>query len=242
MRLQERLLGLARERLHEATAREARAHQEQVHLAAHAGEHHLGLAPVDLRLRRRLVAERHERLVDELAQLAPALAHVAAHLALGRLDAVLVTQPLPHPPRGVALLARRLAIARKPVVDQRPVGPQLRRRAVFRALARRRQRRLERLAHRPPVHTVAARQLVDRDALPITVPADLLEQLHSRSHPFRGSPSTLDRAPKVRPRSDGGGAKSGVRTGTKSGVRAQRANADRACRHRAGAGRAYRRT
>ena len=68
---------------------------------------------------------------------------------------------------------------------------------------------------------MAPSQLVDRQPLPITVPADLLEQLHSRSHPFRGLLLTLDRAPKVDSRSDGGGAKSGVRTGAKSGVRAQ---------------------
>jgi len=39
---------------------------------------HLGLSPVDLRLDPRLVHLRHEHLVERLAQLAPADAHVAA--------------------------------------------------------------------------------------------------------------------------------------------------------------------
>jgi len=46
--LEERLLGLARERLDEAAAREARSHQEQVHLRLNPADHDLGLAPVDL--------------------------------------------------------------------------------------------------------------------------------------------------------------------------------------------------
>jgi putative transposase len=48
-----------------------------------------------------------------------------------------------------------------------------------------------------------------------TADGRILKLLHSRSHPFRGSLSTLDRAPKLGPRSDGGGAKSGVRTGAR---------------------------
>ena len=72
------------------------------------------------------------------------------------------------------------------------------------------------------MHAVPARERVDRQPLELPVPADLLEQLHSRSHPFRGPPSTLDRAPKLDSQSDGSGAKSGVRTGAKSDVRAQR--------------------
>jgi hypothetical protein len=67
---------------------------------------------------------------------------------------------------------------------------------------------------------VPARERVDRQPSPVMVPADLLEQLHSRSHPFPGPPLTLDRAPKVDPRSDGSGAKSSVHTGAKSDVRA----------------------
>ena len=69
----------------------------------------------------------------------------------------------------------------------------------------------------------------DRQPLELPVSADLLEQLHSRSHPFRDLPSMLDRARTVDSPSDGSGAKSSVRTGAKSGVRAQvRAVAPRA--------------
>ncbi len=65
----------------------------------------------------------HERLVDRLAELAPARPHVAAHLALGDLRALLVAQALPDPLGRVALLGRRLPVGGKPAVDQRPVGP-----------------------------------------------------------------------------------------------------------------------
>jgi hypothetical protein len=61
---------------------------------------------------------------------------------------------------------------------------------------------------------------MDRQALPVMVFADLLEELHSRSHPLCRLPSPLDEATKVRRRSDGGGAKLDVRTGAKSDVRA----------------------
>jgi hypothetical protein len=73
------------------------------------------------------MALRHERLTD-LPELATALTHIARHLALGDLRAVLGDQPLPHPPRRVPLLARRIAIALKPLVDQRPERTELRRR------------------------------------------------------------------------------------------------------------------
>ncbi len=46
--------------------------------------------------------------------------------------------------------------------------------------ARRRQRRLQRLPHRAPVHAVAVRQATDGDALIAAVPSDMLKQLHLR--------------------------------------------------------------
>ncbi|MCA1679594.1 MAG: hypothetical protein LC777_11920 [Actinobacteria bacterium] len=82
VRLQERLLGLARVCLHETAAREAGSHQEQEHLRLNAADHHLSLAPVDLRLSGRLVAERNEHLIDDVAQRAPPGAHIAARLTL----------------------------------------------------------------------------------------------------------------------------------------------------------------
>jgi hypothetical protein len=71
---------------------------------------HDRLAPVDLRLDTGLVHLRHEHLVDRLAQLAPADAHIAAHLPLRNLDTMLVDEPLPDPPRNMPLLTRRLPI------------------------------------------------------------------------------------------------------------------------------------
>ena len=69
------------------------------------------------------------------------------------------------------------------------------------------------------MHPIPARQRVRRQPLELPIPADLLEQLHSRSHPFCSPPARLGEASKVEPRSDGSGAKSSVRTGAKSGVR-----------------------
>src|SRR6266511_2527829 len=126
--LQERLLARALERDHERGARVAGPHQEQVDGPAHAGDLHLRLAPVDLRLDAGLVHLRHEHLVDRLAQLAPPPAHVVAHRRLGDLRALLVHEALPDPLRRVPLLARRLPISDQPLVDQRPVRAQLRRR------------------------------------------------------------------------------------------------------------------
>ncbi len=222
MPLQERLLVLAHMRLHEARPREASAHLEQAHLRRHPSDHGQRLAPVDLGLRARLRAQRDEHLVDQLAQLRSALAHIPADLPLGHLHAMLVPESFVDPLRRVPLLARRRPISIKPRIDQRPPLTQLRRQPPLRPLPRRRQQRLQRLPDRPAMHAVPSASACDRQPLELAVPADLLEQLHSRSHPFRGLPSTLDRATKVDPPSDGSGAKSSVRTGAKSGVRGQR--------------------
>lgn len=95
------------------------------------------------------------------AELALAPPHVVADRRLGDVGAVLVEQSPPDPLRGVALLARSLLVGLKPAVDQRPVGAELRRRALGRRALGGWQRRGERLADRPPVDAVAARQLPD---------------------------------------------------------------------------------
>ena len=178
--LQERLLRLTHMRLHEAAAREARPHQEQEHPGQNAGDHHGRLAPVDLGLRARLRAQRHEHLIDQHPERLAPFAHIAAHLPLGHLDAMLVAQPLPDPLGGVPLLARR-----------RPDRPQATSRSA-------RATRPTSAPAAPPaacahggsgdsnawrtvaaMHTVPARERVDRQPLKLTVSADLLEQLHS---------------------------------------------------------------
>ena len=99
---------------------------------------------------------RHERLTD-IAQLAPTRTHIPADLTLRHHRAVLLDQPLPDPPRGMALLARRLPIALKPRVDQRVIRTQLRRRPRHRRALHRRHRRRERLPHRPPMNPMPGR-------------------------------------------------------------------------------------
>ena len=126
--------------------------------------------------------------------------------------ALLVAQPFPHPLRGMPLLTRRALISDQPRVDQLAIRPQRRRRARHRTLALRRRRRTQRLAHRPPVHPVTARQRPDRQSLTIVIPTNLLEQLHSGTHPFCDLRSVLEKARTVASHSDGSGAKSGRRS------------------------------
>jgi Transposase DDE domain group 1 len=106
----------------------------------------------------------------------------------------------------VALLARRPAIGLEDGVDQHPVRAQPRRRPEARRALSRRQRRGQRLPDRPPLHPMTARQLTDREPLPIPVASDLLEQLHSARHPFRGPPCSPEKASTLGTQSDGGGA------------------------------------
>jgi len=56
---------------------------------------------------------RHERL-DAFATLPPATMNVFPDRALSHISRVLITQPLPDPLRGMALLARRATIRVKP--------------------------------------------------------------------------------------------------------------------------------
>lgn len=178
MALQERLLRAVREGHREGGAGVARAHVKDVELAALAAQIGVRLAPVDLGLGPRLVHLRDEPLHPQ-AKLAPATMDVLAHRRLSDVRGVLVAQPLPDPLRRVPLLARRLAVALKPRVDQRPVGPELRRRSLRRRSLGRRHWRGQRLPDRPPMDAVALGQLPDREALSIPIPPDLLEQLHS---------------------------------------------------------------
>lgn len=146
------------------------------------------MAPsIHLRLHARRVDLRHEHLPDRPPQLAFALTHVLTDRDLRDIGAVLIKQPPPDPLRGVALLARRLAIGRKRLVDQRPVRAELRRRPRHRRALRRRQRRRQRLTHRTTVHPMALRERPDRP------PA------RSRSRLICSNCSTLDPTPPCPP-------------------------------------------
>jgi hypothetical protein len=68
--------------LDETPARETRAHQEHEHLRHDTGDQDAGSTPINLRLHTRLMTQRHEHLIDRLAQRAPTLTNIAADLAL----------------------------------------------------------------------------------------------------------------------------------------------------------------
>ena len=197
--LQERLLGLRHERHHERRPGEARPHLKQVHLDQLTAQQDLRLPPIDLALNACVADQRHEHLAD-IAQL-PALAvHIPADLPLGHSGAVLLHQPLPDPTSCVTLLTRRLPIRLQPAIDHRPIRPQLRRRPRLRRTLRRRDRRLQRLPDRPPMHPVTLRQLPDRQPLARVIAPDLLELLHSAHYSFRTFQSRLT---KREPKSSG---------------------------------------
>ena len=91
-------------------------------------------------------------------ELAPQAGDAGADRRLGDRRAVLIDEALPDPPRRVPLLTGRAQVGDEPLPDDLHVRTELRRRS-GRLLALRRQRRLQRLPYRAPVHVVAARQL-----------------------------------------------------------------------------------
>ena len=217
---EERLLRLVEERSGKRRARVTEAQMKEMNLRAPAAQQHPCLAPVDLALHPRRVQLRHERLTD-LPERHTALAHVAADLALRDLRAMLSDQALPHPPRRVTLLARRIAIGHQPRIDHAAVRTELRRRPLHRRALDRRHRRQQRLPHRPAMHPVALGQRPDRQPLAIAIAPDLLERFHPGTHPFRPHPLELHELATVKARSDGGGATSSVHTGATSDVHTQ---------------------
>ena len=177
--LEERLLALAREAHVNRPPRVREPHQEHRELGQHAVQPDADPAEVDLRFlaRRVRLGDRHGHAPG--LELAAQAADEGAHRRLGDGGAALVHEPLPDPPRRVALLARRAQVGEEPRADRRAVRAELRRRAGD-VLARRRQRRLQRLPYRAPVHVVAARQATDGYAILAPVPSDMLKQLHFR--------------------------------------------------------------
>jgi hypothetical protein len=131
---------------------------------------------------------RDERLRAD-AELPAALGHVAADRGLGGGAPELVSEPLPDPPRRVTLLARGPPVGEQDPVDEGPGligqhGP-----CPHRASSRRRDRRGDRLAHRPAMDAVLAGERPLRHPA-VVIAADKLEQLHP-AHPSCPPPGLL---------------------------------------------------
>ncbi len=191
--VEEALLGLVGIRHVHRLARVRQPQHEHPQPHQHPTDPGLELAEVDLGLLGRQVRLRHHHQPHPAAQLPADLGDESAHRGLGHLRALLVDQPLPNPPSGMALLDRRRPVGDQPAAHHRPMRRSQRRRRPLRRLALRRHRTRQRLPHHPPMHPVPARQPPHRQPLQPAVPPDPLEQLHLRSplHPVPASTTPL---------------------------------------------------
>ena len=173
-------------------ARARQAQREQETLRHLPGQAHPQIGEVDLRLRPGRVALGHEpghhprpRGVPRRGlrgQLRPAAVHVLRDIGVRHRSVVLGAQPLVDPLGGVALLARRRPVRHQHRVDQLADRVEHRHRPL-RAATRRRDRRVDRLAHRAPVHPVLVGQRPDRHPVALGIEPDRRVQLHPRPHP-----------------------------------------------------------
>ena len=192
MAFQERLLALGGEHPVHRPPRVRHPQREQEALGHLPVQAHPQIGEVDLGLRPGRVALGHEpghhpspsggpggRLGHQLRATA---VHVLRDIGVRHLRVVLGAQPLEDPTGGVPLLARR-----GQVLDQHRVDHLAHRvehqRAPRRALARRRNRRGDRLPHRAPMHRILLRQRPDRHLVALPVEPDRRIQLHPRPHP-----------------------------------------------------------
>ena len=176
---QERLLRLGGERDMKRPARARQPQHEHPQLHQRPGDHRVELAEVHLGLRARQMRLRHADLDPVQAELGLAAGHIPRHRHLRQGGAVLGDQPLPDPPGRMPLLARHVPVSQQPPVDHPRIRIDRRLRPLRIRLSGRRHRRVQRLPHRPTVHTMPAGQLPDRGPLDPAVFPDLLEQLHS---------------------------------------------------------------
>jgi hypothetical protein len=177
--LQERFLGLGGERDVKRFARVRQSHHEHPALHYQSGDRRVELTEVDLGLRAGLVCLRDRHLALKQSQLDPTACDMTRHRHLRTRRLMLGYEALPDPPGGVPLLARGVLVGDEPGIDHG--HPLLDRRAgALRIhLARRRDRVLKGLAHRPAMCAMTIRQLADRQVLEPPVPSDLLEQFHA---------------------------------------------------------------
>ncbi len=162
MPLEERFLAARSEHPVNGLARVGQAKREQIAGHQLAGQTHRHVAEVDLRLVTRKVRLRHERLHRGLARgredLRLPVGDVAPDHLIGDIGAVLLDQPVEDPGDRVPLLARRVEVRPKHLVDHRLVGIQ-RRRPRRKLLAGLRPDRVHGLLHGPPRHVVLALKL-----------------------------------------------------------------------------------
>jgi len=145
------------------------------------GKVDLGLIEVGLGLCPDGVALGHEHLGPD-AELAPALAHIAADCGLAHCHMKLLFDPLPDPAGGVTLLSRGLLVRAQDPVDEGFGLPGQARGLAAGVLTLRRDRRGDRLAHRAPVHSVLSCDLTFGHSHVVVLP-NKLKQLHP-AHSF----------------------------------------------------------
>ena len=182
---QERLLTLGQKR--RCAARGRQPHGEQRGFRLDPAQHHPQVMKIHLRLGRRRMDPRHEPQAQRPARLGQdlraALADMIPHRRIRQAHrAVLVDQPGPDAPRGMVLLLGRVQIRLQRGVDRRLERLQPRRHPL-RGLPRRRDLRLQRLAHRAPVHTVFVGQRPNRQPVDSMITANRRKLLHPRPHP-----------------------------------------------------------
>ena len=166
MTLQERLLRLGDEGTVHRLPRIGQPHREQERLGLHPPQDHPQIGEIDLGLTAGFMGLRHIAFCHTPTGLsgdlrAPFRDIVPDRRVRNTLCCLLIHQPGQHPPGGMPLLPRRVQIRFQPLIDDRfvflqPAGHPHRR------LPGRRQRRRQRLPHRPAVHMMPIRQLPDR--------------------------------------------------------------------------------
>jgi hypothetical protein len=180
--LEERLLALAAVRHVDRSTRMRQAQLEDRDPGLLEPDHYVGQPEVDLSLlARQVVGHDGDVVIDEI-ELAAGLADEPADGGLGEVRALLVDEALPDPACRVALLVMDHLVLGQPAPDGVRVRADRRQRSRGDP-AHWRDRGGQRLADRPPVHAVAAREFADRQPFLPVIPADTLELLHPR-HSF----------------------------------------------------------
>ena len=186
--IEEGLLGLVRVGNMDRFARVRQAQHEHPQLHHHPGDLRLELPEVDLGLSGRGMGLRDLDLQRLVPDLTAQLSHQRPNAGLGHLGAVLLEKALPHPPSGMALLARNILVSDQPPPHRGHMRAQHRGNP-RRDLARRRRGISQRLTHRATVHLVLLRKGSDRHIFIPPISSDTFELLHSRQllhmpHPF----------------------------------------------------------